>query len=91
MAIYAIILHERGCVYIASYEYNKKYAEKYIGKLDELKVRLPGGRKQAVEARAKSCGQSVNGYINGLIRADMGLSEQEWKEREEEQHGSSNL
>ncbi len=40
----------------------------------------PKGRKQAVEAHAASKGESVNGLVNGLLRADMGLSEAEWKE-----------
>ena len=65
------------------YEIRKESNKRYLAKLDELKVRLPGGRKQAVEARAKDKGQSVNGYINGLIRADMGLTEDEWKGKEE--------
>ena len=50
---------------------------------DELKVRIPKGRKIDVEAHAKSKGESVNGLINALLRADMGLSEDEWKEKEE--------
>ena len=64
---------------MGSYEYNKKYAEKYIGKLDELKIRIPKGRKIDVEAHAKGKGISINGLVNELLRADMGLSEDEWK------------
>lgn len=63
-----------------SYEYNKDYAKKYIGETyDEIKLRVPKGRKSGIEARAKSVGQSLTGYINALIRADMGLTEHEWK------------
>ena len=65
--------------YMASYEYNKKYADKYLGKLDELKVRLPGGRKATVEALATTRGLSVNGLINTLLREAAGLTEEEWK------------
>ncbi len=64
-----------------TYEYNKKYAEKYLGKLDEIKLRVPKGRKTDIEAHAKRKGyNSVNSLISALLRADMGLTEEEWKE-----------
>lgn len=50
---------------------------------DSLRIVVPKGQKQAVEAHAKSKGESVNGLVNGLLRADMGLSEAEWKRAEE--------
>ena len=43
-------------------------------------ITIPKGRKQAVEAHAKSRGESVNGLVNALIRADMGLSEDDWRQ-----------
>ena len=46
---------------------------------DRLAIIIPKGQKQAVEAHAQSKGQSVNGLVNALLRADMGLSEGEWK------------
>jgi len=46
---------------------------------DRLAVTIPKGRKRAVEAHARSLGVSVNGLVNGLLRAEMGLSEAEWK------------
>lgn len=49
---------------------------------DNLRIIVPKGRKQTVEARALEAGESVNGYVNGLIRADLGLSEEEWKQGE---------
>lgn len=49
---------------------------------DNLRIIIPKGLKGAVEAHAKSKGESVNGLVNALLRADMGLSEQEWKSRE---------
>lgn len=67
-----------------SYEYNKEYAKKYIGKLDELKVRIPKGRKADLEAHAQRKGLSINGLINTLLREDMNLSEEEWKHGSEE-------
>ncbi len=49
---------------------------------DRVSIMLPKGRKQAVEAHARERGESVNGLVNALIRADMGLSEDEWKAQE---------
>lgn len=46
---------------------------------DSLRIIVPKGQKQAVEAHAQSKGQSVNGLVNSLLRADMGLTEGEWK------------
>ena len=38
---------------VPGYEYNKEYAKKYIGKFDELKTRIPKGRKADIEAHAQ--------------------------------------
>ena len=57
-------------------EINNTYARKVY---DNLRVIVPKGRKVDIEAHAKNKGKSVNGLINALIRADMGLSEDEWK------------
>lgn len=46
---------------------------------DRLNIVIPKGLKGAVEAHAKGKGESVNGLVNELLRADMGLSEGEWK------------
>lgn len=56
---------------------------------DSLRIVIPKGQKQAVEAHAQGKGQSVNGYVNGLIRADMGLTEDEWKNTSTEGKGVS--
>ena len=58
----------------------QRYNEKAY---DRLAVSIPKGLKQAVEAHAKRKGESVNGLVNELLRADMGLSEDEWKQRDE--------
>ena len=50
---------------------------------DRLNIVIPKGLKQAVEAHAKCKGESVNGLVNELLRADMGLSEDEWKQHDE--------
>ena len=58
---------------------NKYNAANY----DSLRIVVPKGRKQAVEAHAKRKGESVNGLVNALLRGDMGLTEDEWKKQEE--------
>ena len=57
-------------------EGNKKWDAK---NLDRISIAIPKGRKATVEAHAQSKGQSINGLVNALLRADMGLSEAEWK------------
>ena len=59
---------------------NKYNASAY----DRLNLVIPKGKKAAVEAFAKSKGESVNGLVNALLRAEMGLSEEEWKKAEGE-------
>ncbi len=63
-------------------DYKRAFNEKTY---DRISVTIPKGQKQAVEAHAKSKGQSVNGLINALLVADMGLSE--WSAVEEEKEG----
>ena len=55
---------------------NRKYNEKAY---DRISITMPKGCKQAVEAHAQQRGESVNGMVNRLLRAEMGLSEDEWK------------
>ena len=62
----------------------QKAVNKYIkNNYDSLRIVVPKGRKAAVEAHAKSKGESVNGLVNALLRADMGLSEDDWKKQDE--------
>lgn len=64
---------------------SSKVKDRYNAKAyDELKIRVPKGRKATVEAHAKSKGESVNGLVNALLRADMGISEDEWKQARED-------
>ena len=46
---------------------------------DDVRIRLPKGRRATVEAFARAHGESVNGMVNRLVWAEMGLSEDEWK------------
>ena len=47
---------------------------------DSLRIVVPKGRKQTVEAYAKERGMSVNGLVNALLRNALGISESEWKQ-----------
>lgn len=61
-------------------EAQKKAVAKYnAANYDRIEVKVPKGRKSDVDAHAKSKGESVNGLVNALLRADMGLTEEEWK------------
>ncbi len=70
----------KGGVIMATTKAQQKAVNKYIkANYERLNITIPKGQKQAVEAHAKSKGESVNGLVNSLLRADMGLSEAEWK------------
>ena len=55
---------------------------------DDLRVRIPKGRKAEVEAYAISKGESVNGLINAFLRDSLGMSEEEWKRATDEAGGT---
>lgn len=57
-------------------EYKRAFVEKNY---DRLAITVPKGQKQAIEAHAKAKGESINGLVNALLRAEMGLSDDEWK------------
>lgn len=59
-------------------EINNNFAKKAY---DNLRIVVPKGRKADVEAHAKAKGESINGLVNNLLRADLGMTEEEWKER----------
>lgn len=62
----------------------QRAVHKYVReKYDRIGLTVPKGRKAAIEAHAKSKGESVNGLVNALLREDMGLTEDEWKAEEE--------
>lgn len=62
---------------------NRKYNEKAY---DRLAITIPKGSKQAVEAFARERGESVNGMVNRLVRAEMGLSDDEWRAMSAEEY-----
>ena len=54
---------------------------------DAINLRIPKGRKADFEAFARERGESVNGLINQLMRAAMGVSDAEWKKADAEEPG----
>ena len=48
---------------------------------EEIKVRLPRGRKADITAHAQSKGLSVNGLVGELLRADLNMTEEEWRRK----------
>ena len=46
----------------------QKAVSKYMkANYDEIKVRVPKGQKEAIQAHAAARGESVNGFINRVI------------------------
>ena len=60
---------------------NNKYNAKAY---DRINIAVPKGKKTAIENHVKGQGETVNSFVNRLIRADMGLTETEWKQEKEE-------
>ena len=48
---------------------------------DNLRIVVPKGRKETVEACAKAESTTINGLVNTLLREKCGLTEAEWKEK----------
>ena len=46
---------------------------------DDLRVRIPKGRKAAVEALAAQKGTTINGMIIAYLRDALDMTETEWK------------
>ena len=46
---------------------------------DDLRVRIPKGRKADIEAYAKAHDESVNGLINNYLRSILNMNEDDWK------------
>ena len=56
---------------VAASEAQKKATVKYLEKLDEVRIRMPKGRKAIIQAHAEAQGQSTNAYINAAIDEKM--------------------
>ena len=69
-----------------TYEQSKKSIQKYLAKMDEIRIRMPkeSGIKEAVQQHAESKGESVNAFIlraiEETIRRDKAADngEMEW-------------
>lgn len=51
------------------YEYNKEHAKNYLEKFDEIKIRVPAGKKDEFKAMAAEAGKSLNQYIIDCVEA----------------------
>lgn len=51
-------------------EAQKKANNKYFEKFDDIKVRVPAGKKAEYKAQADAHGLSLNAYIIKLLEAD---------------------
>lgn len=49
---------------------------------DDLRIRVPKGRKDEIEARVKAEGISINALVNRMLRQYMEMDEAEWKNKE---------
>ena len=48
-------------------EARKRANDNYIKSLDEIKVRVPKGKKNEIKAHAENKGESLNGFVNRAI------------------------
>lgn len=64
---------------------NKYNAANY----DSLRIVVPKGQKAVIEAYVKEHGESINGLVNALLRERLGMTEEEWKQTEQEQSGDA--
>lgn len=48
-----------------NYQYKKKYNEKYLAKMDEIRIRMSkeSGLKETIQTHAESRGESVQAFI----------------------------
>ena len=50
----------------------KRARDKYLSeKVEEIKFRVPKGKKAVIQARAAQTNESVNAYINRLVDEDI--------------------
>lgn len=63
------------------YQQRKAANSRYLAKLDQLTIRIPGGQKATVEAAAKAAGESVTQYTQRALLARMGL--ETWPDKPE--------
>ncbi|WP_270913407.1 hypothetical protein [Allofournierella sp. CML151] len=52
-------------------EARKRANQAYIDKQDEIKVRMPKGRKAEIQAHAEAMGESLNAFVGRAINEAM--------------------
>ena len=48
---------------------------------DRVEIVIPKGRKADITAHAQGKGLSVNGLVGELLRADLNMTEEEWRRK----------
>ncbi len=48
-------------------EAQRKATDKYLEKFDEIRIRVPAGRKAEIKAHAEKLGQSMNSFVINAI------------------------
>ena len=46
---------------------------------DDLRIRIPKGRKADIMAYTEKSGESINGLVNSFLCNMLGMTEEEWK------------
>lgn len=64
-------------------EARKRANQAYIDKQDELKVRVPKGRKAEIQAHAEAMGESLNAFVGRAINETMERDKRSESEAEE--------
>lgn len=65
---------------LATTKAQQKAVNKYVkNNYDSLRIVVPKGRKETVQALADEANESINGFVNALLRNAAGLAEDEWK------------
>ena len=75
---------------MVSYEQNKQYAEKYLAKMDEIRIRVSkeSGLKDAIQEHKQATGESVQSFIIRAIKETLEREKQQnipnWHNEKEE-------
>ena len=73
----------------ASKAQQRAVAKYMAANYDEIKIRVPKGRKADIDAYAKEHDESINGLMNGVLRDLLGLTEEDWKRSAEDEPGEA--
>lgn len=64
--------------YVAASKAQQRAVAKYMAaNCDEIKIRVPKGRKADVDAFVKEYSGSINGLVNSLLRETLGMGEED--------------